>query len=345
MFGAATKLQPSGDSADRVAENEIMQVTPDMVLSEFGEICVGISVSGALIAVRELTGLRCTVSFGKGPSVGSRVAGDAAFTMHCIETGEVMVCEDAANDLRFGPLIAERMGFLSAAAVPIEAQGSVVGVIEVFCPAVGAITDAVVADLKRVAKGFAALMIFDAANGGPAIVGGPVQEPIELPRLTDAEAAAESEESSTISLSLVEEPTESGELASSEEGLADASMPPRIADAKSAVMDASPVASVSTNLAAGESAPVPGFAIKVKKAASLSPLPSDRRTPNRVWLIAGVLLFALSLLLLFLYLSGSRRANPAMGNRSRTQSVVRAQVQANAMLRFSMASSISALFL
>src|SRR5215467_4187088 len=102
MFGAATKLQPSGDSADRVAENEIMQVTPDIVLSEFGEICVGISVSGALIAVRELTGLRCTVSFGKGPSVGSRVAGDAAFTMNCIETGEVMVCEDAANDLRFG---------------------------------------------------------------------------------------------------------------------------------------------------------------------------------------------------------------------------------------------------
>src|SRR5215475_9703821 len=109
MPGAGAKRQASDESAELTSVTQETSVTPDAVLSDFGQICVGLSVSGALIAVRELTGLRCTVSFGNAPNVGSRLAGDAAFTMRCVETAEVVLCEDATTDLRIGPLVAARL--------------------------------------------------------------------------------------------------------------------------------------------------------------------------------------------------------------------------------------------
>jgi hypothetical protein len=41
-----------------------LQITPGAVLSDFEQMCVAMSVSGAVIAVRDLAGLRCIVSFG-----------------------------------------------------------------------------------------------------------------------------------------------------------------------------------------------------------------------------------------------------------------------------------------
>lgn len=262
-------------------------MTPGAVLSDFEQICVGLPVSGALIAVRELTGLRCTVSFGNAPTVGSRLAGDAAFTMRCVEIAEVVLCNDAATDLRIGPLVATRLGFRSAAAVPIETQGSVVGVIEVFCPSPNAITETVVEDLQRVAKSFASLMIFDAANGGAPIVGGSLEEPIELPRLIDEQDAV----------------------------LAVLPITDRI-EAPQSVIGSEPIASVIREaVEESKTKLVAHQPVTTGKVAGLSPLPSDRRTPGRVWFIAGALLFALSLLLLFLYLSSSHRPGASIESR------------------------------
>jgi hypothetical protein len=139
------------------------------------------SASGAVIAIRDLAGMRCTVSFGNAPAVGSRLATDSVFIRQCVETGEVVLCEDAKSDARIDPSMARHLTFRSAVAVPVQVQGAVVGLIEVFCPAPSAISPTAAAGLKEVAKSFAALMIFDAAHGGQPVVGGALERPIVLP--------------------------------------------------------------------------------------------------------------------------------------------------------------------
>jgi hypothetical protein len=182
MPGAGTKQQTSEPALSIPTAGE-QHITPGAVLSDFEQICVAMPASGAIIAVRELAGLQCTVSFGNAPAVSSRLPMDSALTRQCIEAGEVLVCEDTERDPRIHPSVAKGLSFRSAVAVPIQAQGSVVGLIEVFCSQPSAIDLTEVAELVDVAKSFAALMIFDADNGGQPIVGGSLEHPVALPRL------------------------------------------------------------------------------------------------------------------------------------------------------------------
>jgi GAF domain len=161
-----------------------LQITPGAVLSDFEQLCVALSISGAVIAVRDLAGMRCTVSFGNAPAVGSRIPIDSAFASQCMGTGEVALSEDAESDPRIHPSVATSFSSRSAVAVPIQAQGSVVGLIEVFSSRPSAFPPTAIAGLKRVAKSFAALMIFDAANGGQPVVGGSLERPIVLPSVS-----------------------------------------------------------------------------------------------------------------------------------------------------------------
>jgi hypothetical protein len=187
MPGTGTKQQQTSEPTTPIDTAEDLQITPGAVLSDFEQMCVAMSVSGAVIAVRDLAGMRCTVSFGNAPAVGSRLPTDSAFTSQCIETGEVTgdvaLFEDAESDPRIHPSVATSLSFRSAVAVPIHAQGSVVGLIEVFCSRPSAaFSPTAIAGLKRVAKSFAALLIFDAANGGQPVIGGSLERPIVLPR-------------------------------------------------------------------------------------------------------------------------------------------------------------------
>jgi hypothetical protein len=183
MRGAGTKQQTSEpvDPIDTIGEQ---QITPGRVLSDFEQICVATPASGAVIAVRDLAGMLCTVSFGDALAVGSRLPKDSAFTKQCVETGEVVLCKDTEGDPRIHPSVATRWSFRSAVGIPIQARGEVVAVIEVFCSRPSSIAPITIAALKAVAKSFAALMIFDADNGGQPIVGGSLEQPVVLPSLT-----------------------------------------------------------------------------------------------------------------------------------------------------------------
>jgi hypothetical protein len=183
MPGTGTKRQQTSEPTTTIASAEDLRITPTAVLSDFEQMCVAMSVSGAVIAVRDLAGMRCTVSFGNAPAVGSRLPTHSAFTSQCIETGEVALLEDAESNPRIHPSVATSLSFRSAVAVPIQAQGSVVGLIEVFCARPSAFSPTAIAGLKRVAKSFAALLIFDAANGGQPLVGGSLERPVVLPGL------------------------------------------------------------------------------------------------------------------------------------------------------------------
>jgi hypothetical protein len=281
MPGAGTKQQKSESIAPIGAGGE-PQIAPNTVLSDFEQMCVELSPSGALVAVRDLAGLRCTISFGTAPAVGSRLPADFLLLNQCLETGEFALCDDAASDARIPASLATSLNFRSAIAVPIQAQGSVVGLMEVFCAQPCAIHPIAIARLTEIAKSFAALLIFDAADGGQPIVGGPLESPIVLPRLVVDEQPASAPTPDAVNL--------------------DAASP-----------DAANV---------GHATPGPDEIEAPqnqhpRRAATTSVLPSDRPIPTRVWLIAAVLLLGLSLLLLFLFRSGSSqstyRANPDQG--------------------------------
>src|SRR5206468_2345896 len=85
------------------------------------------------------------------PDVGSRLQPDSGLTRECFETGQVVLCEDAENDSRVRPSIARSLHLRSVVAVPIQAQGSVVGVMEVFSSRPSAFATTEVAALQRIA--------------------------------------------------------------------------------------------------------------------------------------------------------------------------------------------------
>ena len=132
-------------------------------------ICSEMSASGALIAIRDQEGARCLVSTGDAPVVGSRLQADSGFTRACLETGEVVICEDAARDSRIHPSVARALHLRSAVAVPIQAQGSVLGVIEVFSPRPSNISPVDVAHLKEVASLFALSLARGSSPNGTAV--------------------------------------------------------------------------------------------------------------------------------------------------------------------------------
>lgn len=263
MPGAGIKQQQS-ESANPTTVGDL-QKTPGAVMSDFEQICVAMPASGAVIAVRDLAGLLCTVSFGDALAVGSRLPTDSSFTKQCIETGEVVLCDDTESDPRIHLSVATRGSFRSAVTVPIQVQGAVVALIEVFSSQPFGIYPGTIAGLKGVAKSFAALMIFDASNGGQPIIGGSLDRPTILPS-----PIAKQEPTSVVH----------------EEPVPVAEQPIPIADPGTAVEHENQE-DIRRTVATG------------------SPLLSDRPTPTRVWIIAAALLLLLSLIMLFLFRSAS----------------------------------------
>jgi hypothetical protein len=267
MSGAGTKQQRS--ESVKPATLGDLQITPGALMSDFEQICVALPASGALIALRDLAGLLCTVSFGNALAVGSRLPVDSSFTRQCIETGEVVLSEDTDNGPTIHSSVATRGDFRSAVAVPIQVDGTVVALIELFSSQPFGIHPAAIAGLKDVAKSFAALMIFDASNGGQHLVGGSLDGPTILPTPIAKQGPSSTAEEESTQIA-PEEPT------IAEEGLITI-IDPAVAPA-----------------------PVNREEIR-RTAAPTSPLLSDRPMPARVWVIAAALLLLLALLLLFLF--------------------------------------------
>ena len=86
---------------------------------------------GAAIALRDAWGVVCRASAGEAPDVGSRLHPESSLTRECFERGQVMICEDTEEDSRVR-LTAKSLRLRSAVVVPVQAQGSVLGVVEVL---------------------------------------------------------------------------------------------------------------------------------------------------------------------------------------------------------------------
>jgi GAF domain len=127
-----TRLKEEADRPGDDSNNDRDQQISALLATTVEQIRSAMSASGAVIAVRDPEGACCLASTGEAPPVGSRLQPDSAFTRECLETGEVVLCEDTENDSRILPSVAKSLHFRSAVAVPIQMQGCVIGVIEVF---------------------------------------------------------------------------------------------------------------------------------------------------------------------------------------------------------------------
>ena len=106
---------------------------------------------GAAIALRDAWGVVCRASSGEAPDVGSRLHPESSLTRECFESGQVMICEDTEEDSRVR-LAAKSLRLRSAVVVPVEAQGSVLGVVEVLSSRASAFTTAHIAALQHIAR-------------------------------------------------------------------------------------------------------------------------------------------------------------------------------------------------
>ena len=115
------------------------------------------AADGAALALKDTQGIRWRASSGNAPSVGSQLNPDSGFTWKCFSTGQVMLCNDAENDPRVGQSIAKGLHISSVTAVPLrfEADGSVLGVVEVFSSRPSAFSASQVGGLVHIAQSLA----------------------------------------------------------------------------------------------------------------------------------------------------------------------------------------------
>jgi len=306
MPGVGTKQQQSSRTEVPVASDGSL-TTPDAVLGEFGQICVGLPAGGAVIAVRDIAGLRCTVSFGNAPAVGSHLPIDSAFIAKCMQTGEIVLCEDMITSEGVPPAAVDSFSFRSAVTVPVQSRGSVRGVIQVFCIQPFAIDAATIANLQVVAKSFTTLMIADAANDAPVIgdplTGDPV--PLNAPTVVGDSALV----SGSLDATLFMPPggrTEESTAITNPAGF----LGHEIAQAPSQP-EVNRTSAIRTLVEVAQ-------AIRARAAerAALSHLPSDKPTPTRVWLITAALLLVLSLLILLLFKAAHHAQSESVENTS-----------------------------
>jgi GAF domain len=293
MPGAGTKPQQSSQPEVPTGSTGTMLASPDAVLEEFGQICVSLPAGGAVIAVRDVTNLRCTVSFGDAPAVGSRLLMNSAFIAQCMEAVEVVLCEDVTTDQRVPAAVAAGSRFRSGVTLPILAQGSVIGIIQVFCVQPSAISPSAIASLQAVARSFAEIMFSDPAHDSPPVVGEPP-------------------------------------LAGESSGRATLLPTPDVVREPSAI--ANPVPEVTQNATQPEINRTAGMVALAEAAkailaratarTTISHLPSDKPTPTRVWLITAVLLVVLSVLLLFLFKATHRVPSGSLENTTPTTQTV-----------------------
>jgi len=129
------------------------------------KVCSIMRADGAVIALRDRNGICCVASTGDAPPVGSRIQPDSDFTRECVETGAVMLCKDALADSRIRFSIAQVLHLRSVVAVPIQTQGSVLGLLEVFSLRPFAFDTAQADTLQAVANLLVRVVLASVQNG------------------------------------------------------------------------------------------------------------------------------------------------------------------------------------
>lgn len=90
----------------------------------------GTGATGAAIALSTEDAVCCRASTGApAPEVGTRLQTGTSLTKLCLETGEVLLCNDSSTDGRVDPQLFKEIGIRSVLVLPIKQNAKVVGVL------------------------------------------------------------------------------------------------------------------------------------------------------------------------------------------------------------------------
>ena len=93
------------------------------------------AAKGVALALRSRPGspIMCCASEGDmAPPPGTPLDESSGFTAECLKKGTFIVCEDSETDARVDRVVCARLGVRSIVAVPVESEGTTVGVLEVL---------------------------------------------------------------------------------------------------------------------------------------------------------------------------------------------------------------------
>jgi GAF domain-containing protein len=89
--------------------------------------------TGAVIAMQDGAGwVICLASAGRAPGIGAVLKPDSGLSGECLRSGDVVCCDDAAQDTRVDPKLSKVLGFRSMMVFPLCIERRVVGVLEVL---------------------------------------------------------------------------------------------------------------------------------------------------------------------------------------------------------------------
>jgi GAF domain/Sel1 repeat len=85
--------------------------------------------TGAAIALSTADAVCCRASTGAAPEVGTRLHAGISLTELCLETGEVLLCNDTSTDRRVDPRLCKETSIRSVLVLPIKQNAKAVGVL------------------------------------------------------------------------------------------------------------------------------------------------------------------------------------------------------------------------
>jgi hypothetical protein len=92
---------------------------------------VGTGATGATILLGTEDAVCCRASAGApAPEVGTRLHAGNSLTRLCLDTGDILLCNDTNTDRRVDPQVCKEMGIRSVLMVPIKQNAKVVGVLQ-----------------------------------------------------------------------------------------------------------------------------------------------------------------------------------------------------------------------
>jgi len=124
----ATGLGPDKDAweFEKFVLDEVLQLVADRAQAITG-------ADGIAIAIAEGEEIICRASVGNmAPDRGVRLDSKAGFSGACFRTGRIIRCDDSERDPRVNVEACRRLGTRSMVAVPLQSQGSVLGLLEAF---------------------------------------------------------------------------------------------------------------------------------------------------------------------------------------------------------------------
>lgn len=119
-------LSAEGSADEYFGLDEVLRLVAMRAISITG-------ANGVAIALVKESAIVCRASAGKiAPDPGIRLDPDSGFSGACLRNGQTVRCDDSDNDSRVNAQACRILGARSMVAVPLNAKGRVVGLIEAF---------------------------------------------------------------------------------------------------------------------------------------------------------------------------------------------------------------------